>query len=195
MNLLVDKLPRTVEIAGTEHPISTGFRTGVLFEQLMQSAGFTEEEKLSQALHLYYSGTIPPLPEAVNALMWFYACGKDCSSGAASVSGAPQRIYSFDQDDAMIYAAFWSQYRIDLTEIDDLHWWKFRALLSALDESNLFVKVMGFRSMRNTSDMTPAQRQYYGKMKALYKLPDERSEDEKTRAFASIFAGGLRVEK
>lgn len=193
MNLLVDRLPQTVEVAGTEYPICTGFRTGILFEQLMQCPGFTEEEKLLQALRLYYPDSIPPLPGAVNSLMAFYACGKGKVSDTVGRSDTVQRIYSFDHDDTMIYAAFWGQYGIDLAEIEDLHWWKFRALLSALDDRNLFVKVMGYRAMRITSEMTPAQRQFYGRMKALYKLPDERSEGEKTRDFASIFAGGLHV--
>ena len=35
MNLLIDGLPDSVEIAGQTIPIDTSFRTGILFEELM----------------------------------------------------------------------------------------------------------------------------------------------------------------
>ena len=48
MNLLIDKLPETVEIDGLQYPINTDFRISILFEQLLADASLTEQEKLLQ---------------------------------------------------------------------------------------------------------------------------------------------------
>lgn len=193
MNLLVDRLPQTVLACGQEWPIRTNFRVGILFELLMQDPRISDEEKLLRALSLYYPQLPNDLGAASKGLIWFYRCGEDTPQKQADTKGVPQRIYSFEQDAGRIFAAFQATYQIDLNDVEYLHWWKFRVMFSELPEESSFGKVMGYRAMRITSEMTPAQRQFYGRMKALYKLPDERSEDEKTRAFASIFAGGLRV--
>lgn len=37
MNILVDKLPQSVEIGGVEYQINTGFRTSILFEMLVRN--------------------------------------------------------------------------------------------------------------------------------------------------------------
>lgn len=55
MNLLIAPAPKTVQIAGVETPISWDFRTGIRFELLMEQ-DLTEEERLLQALVLYYPG-------------------------------------------------------------------------------------------------------------------------------------------
>ncbi|WP_195376724.1 Gp15 family bacteriophage protein [Anaerotruncus rubiinfantis] len=193
MNLLVDDLPYTVEVAGTYLQINTDFRIGVLFELLMQDSEFTEQEKLYQAIQLYFPVSPHNLLAAADALLWFYRCGKDPPNLASGGSGsAAKRIYSFEHDDTLIYAAFRSQYGIDLTSAN-LHWWQFRAMFSALTDENEFVKVMGYRAVEITSDMTPSRRQFYARMKVLHKLPDNRTDEEKSRAFAGVLAGGLRI--
>ena len=40
-NMLIDELPRTVMISGAEVPIETNFRTGILFELMMQETPYS----------------------------------------------------------------------------------------------------------------------------------------------------------
>ena len=54
MNLLIDLLPTTVDIEGIEYEINSDFRTSILFELLMQDVEIEDEEKIIQALQLYY---------------------------------------------------------------------------------------------------------------------------------------------
>lgn len=44
-NMLVDYLPETVEIEGTEYAIETNFRTFILFEMMMQDPDLSDAEK------------------------------------------------------------------------------------------------------------------------------------------------------
>ena len=52
-NMLVDFLPETVEIEGTEYEIETNFRTFILFEMMMQDPELSDAEKARQGLELY----------------------------------------------------------------------------------------------------------------------------------------------
>lgn len=55
-NMLVDYLPETVEIEGTEYAIETNFRTFILFEMMMQDPELSDAEKARQGLELVYPG-------------------------------------------------------------------------------------------------------------------------------------------
>lgn len=196
MNILLDYLPETVEIGGAVYPINSDFRTSVLFELLMQDDEVDDKVKVGKALRLYY----PELPldthEAVRKMLWFYKCdkeGRGNKRGAAAQNEAEQsvkRVYSFDYDDAYIFAAFWSQYGVDLNDIDYLHWWKFRAMFHALDESCEFCKIMGYRSVKITSKMSKEQKRFYREMKEIHALPLPRDEVEKTDAIAQALMNG-----
>ena len=97
-------------------------------------------------------------------------------------------IYSFEHDAEYIYAAFLDQYGIDLQDIEHLHWWKFRALFKGLKEDTLISKIMGYRSIEITNNMSDSEKKYYRKMKQIYALPDNRTQEEKERAFTNAIA-------
>ena len=45
VNILIDRLPETVEIGDMEYPIRTDFRVSILFELLMQDDTVPDSEK------------------------------------------------------------------------------------------------------------------------------------------------------
>lgn len=61
-------------------PVSTNFRTGILFEQVLLDPQLDDLEKLQTALNLYFPGVIfdnDVLDEAISRMVWFYRCGAD----------------------------------------------------------------------------------------------------------------------
>lgn len=84
-----------------------------------------------------------------------------------------------------------SQYNIDLQDAVSLHWWKFKAMFQGLNDNNEIVKIMGYRALNLNDIKDKQQKAHYRKLKNLYKLPDNRTEEEKERmvvdAFASLF--------
>lgn len=181
-NILLDILPETVDIDGIEYRINSDFRISILFELLMQDDELGKRQKLVQGLQLYYPEIPHNVTMAVDKMIWFYRCGKETGSGGhGSGSGRAKQIYSFEHDDDYIYAAFLEQYGIDLQDIKELHWWKFRALFRGLSEDTEFVKIMGYRSVKITSKMSKEQREFYKKMQSIHALPitdAERKADE-----------------
>ncbi|MFV0529478.1 MAG: bacteriophage Gp15 family protein [Lachnospiraceae bacterium] len=164
MSILTTPLPTTVKIAGIDYPINTDFRAGITFETLMQGEE-DDTNKILKALELYYGG-IPSAPEeAIEKMLWFYRGGTDEESDS---SGGPQ-AYSFEEDADFISAAFLDQYQIDLTDVE-MHWWKFRALMSGLTDKNRIVEIMGYRTVKISNEMSKGQKQFYQKMKKAYRL-------------------------
>ena len=81
MNLLIDGLPEDVEIGGQTVKIETGFRTGILFEEMIRDVTLSDTEKIQTALGLYFPGVyfdgIEVIQEALDRLFWFYRCGEE----------------------------------------------------------------------------------------------------------------------
>ncbi len=59
-------------------------------------------------------------------------------------SGLKEREFDFAFDSELIFASFYEAYGIDL-DVVRLHWWKFCALLSALPESTVLMRVVSLR--------------------------------------------------
>lgn len=205
MNMLIDLLPEYVELGDAEYPINTDFRVSILFELMMEDDSVPDDQKAINAIKLYYP-QFPPAPllgEAVDALLWFYRAGKEEKKvrRVAKSDGADEnaeddfddyikRIYSFEYDDDYIYSAFLSQYRIDLQDIEYLHWWKFRAMFRALDEDCQFCKIMGYRSIKINNSMTKEQKAFYRRMKVVHALPVPQEELERTEAITQALLNG-----
>lgn len=193
MSMLIDLLPTTVEIDGVEYDISSNFRDSMLFEILMQDNNVTDEDKLILGLQYYYRDHIPKnVKVAVEKMLWFYKCGKEeVQVKGAGNAGNVGQIYSYEHDDDYIYSAFLDQYGIDLQDIEDLHWWKFKAMFKSLKDDNKISKIMGYRATKIDNDMSDNEKSFYKEMKNIYSLPDLRTEEEKELDFHNTFSSIL----
>lgn len=180
MNILIDLLPSSVKINGTEYDINSDFRTSVLFSLLMEDDSLNEEEKVLQALNLYYPVVPDNSEEAIEQIKWFYSCGKlDNPIGNKKARASSKKVFDFEVDANYIYSAFMSQYNIDLQDIEQLHWWKFKALLEGLKEDNKLSKIIEYRSMDLSKIKDKEQRKFYKDMQKQYSLKKENEEDLK----------------
>lgn len=158
MNVLLDRLPDTVNIGGREYPIDTDFRAGIEFELAVQQG----KETLGDLLRPWFGAVGYPqdVVGAVDAAIWFYRCGasedkpKEERGTQASMS---RQGYCFDMDADAILSSFWNAYHIDLT-MSSMHWWVFRALLSGLPEESEFKKRVYIRTC-DTKGMSKKQKE------------------------------------
>ena len=203
MNILMDKPPEQVEVDGKLYKINSDFRTSIQFEILMQKKELTKKQKefanelclldkemdretaellakYKDGLELYYPEIPNDINGAINAMLWFYECGKEnIDKKKSKKSGSRKKIYDYNYDADYIYAAFFEQYHIDLAE-QELHWWKFSALFSALSEDCMISKIITYRVI-DTKGMEKEQKAFYNRMKRLYQLPEDISEEERER--------------
>lgn len=178
MGLLTEELPRKVKIAGELVDINWTYRTAIAFDVLMHGEK-TEEEKCCGAILLFYgrqmedgsielpAQVIGNIPEAFERLLWFFSGGKE--NQPREKGGT--KGYFFGHDDAYICAAFMDQYRIDLTEETQMHWWKFQGLFQSLKEDNEISHIIQYRTAKISNKMPKEQREFLKKMKRIYASP------------------------
>lgn len=184
MNILIDKLPDYIEVNGNQFPIKTDFRHWIKFTQIMLE-NKPEFQKIADIYcELFCKLPKAPLTDVLNAIMCFYSPLQNVN--LQGKNNNTQRQYDYDVDAELIYSAFQQQYEIDLT-VANLHWWQFKALLNNLNDATQFIKVVGYRSIDLSKLKDKEQRKYYSKMKHIYKLPDNRTEEEKEKAMNDIF--------
>ena len=195
MNILIDLVPTTIEIDGEEYEINSNFRESILFELMMQDNSISEEDKIIQALELYYPKLPKDLNQAIEKILWFYRCGKDEVENKNKGTGKSTNVYSYDYDDDLIYSAFLDQYNIDLQDIEYLHWWKFKAMFKSLKEDNEIVKIMGYRAMDISKIKDKEQKAHYKKMQDLHKIPINKDEKGKLDEINNILLNCGDVSK
>lgn len=183
MNLLTEIAPRSVMIEGREYEIDTDFRNCIRFEQLMFDPDVQDDMRGVLALNLFYPGIPQNVQAAFEHILRLYSAGQRQEQRIASSNSQQKRIYSFEHDSEYIFAAFMADYRIDLNDIEFLHWWKFRALFTGLKPDNLICKIMDYRAA-DLSKLKGEERKFYQKMQKQYALPVPKAEQEKCNAIA-----------
>lgn len=176
VNILLDRLPKSVNVGGIEYPVNWGYRAMVLIEICMFDSQRNEEQRTLDALNIFYQQNIPlDFSAALEQLLWFYRCGKTEEKAENNKNGAPvrqnKRSYCFNQDAPYIYAAFWTQYGIDLnnTKNYDLHWWKFHAMFESFGEELKISKIMYYR-IASLTGLSKEKRKFLNEMKKHYAL-------------------------
>lgn len=193
------KLPTEVVVGSRSYPIDADFRTMIEIEdvlfgknildeqeafarEIMQYTEMSHEDacmnaRYYAAMDLFYKGNIPDdLGEAADKLLWFYSCGKEEPKGKKP----KQPVLSFRHDFDYINAGFMQDYKIDLLEIDFLHWWKFMSLFSALHDDCKICEIMGWRGA-DVTKMDKEQKKRVREMQRIYALPKDIPEEEKER--------------
>ena len=196
-NILIDELPQTVTIDNKEFPISTNFRTFILFEMLLSDNSLSDRRKMEEMINLFFVEETPEriTEDVINSIIDFYRCGKQETRKQKAVRRTvknKKKVYDFECDDAYIYAAFVSAYNIDLNEIDYLHWWKFKALFNGLPSDCEFVKIMGYRATDTTAIKDNKERNRILKLQALYTLPEHLTVEEKAAKIGAVLGGGIK---
>lgn len=191
-NILLDALPSTVTIDGEEYPIETDFRIGIQFEMLLGDRSIQPEDKIIIALKLYYGDRIPKdIRAAVDAAVDFYRCGvkpdERKAKGSAIGKRRMDKIYDFDADAALFYAAFLDQYGIDLNDVDHLHWWKFMAMFEGLRRDHEIQRIMQIRGTDLASIENPKERQRIMRLQDRYRLDAGLTTEEKSAIAGSVF--------
>lgn len=171
-------LPNVVEINGTLFSIYTDYRLWMRFEIEVSKMHRTDRIDIG-----YLFKNEKPMYCNVTDLFSFSRPKNPLPRNIGHSSGAIALDYELDAD--LIYAAFLGQYRIDLIDIKDLHWHKFLALLSALNESTKLREVMGYRCYEKASNKNC---DVYEELRRAWEI-DKRSPEEQKEAdkFSSYF--------
>ena len=194
MNLLLDILPETEAIGGREYFMDCNFRTCIILEKILKS-NCSSRRKVLESIDLFFPDEKPSdIIAATDAILRVYRCGdNDKPDKKAKKNGnvalKNKLIYDYDYDAPYIYAAFLAQYRIDLNDIDFLHWWKFHAMFVGLEKRSKIVEIMGYRAANLNEIKNKRERDRIAKMKEIYALPQNLTFEDKVALAGAAFGG------
>lgn len=194
-NILITRLPTSINVFGKEIEIYTDFKKWIEFE-LEHEKDIKSSQIIMSLLSLVKDKRLvneQNLEEVVNQLLIFYNCGEKTSDENSSKNKSSKIMYSFDKDQYLVYSDFIRFYNIDLSEAS-LHWWKFKKLFVELPLSSSVKEAMKFRSIKITSKMTQEQKNYYLKMKKLYSLEKDMTKTKKQAQIGSILFSGMNIK-
>lgn len=160
-NVMLDRLPEY----WNGYPIASDFRVGIQISQCLIDPELSEQEKVTVALELLFPGSRPKGEQAVEALEWYL---NEFSHDRHGKSTSHVKVMDFDVDQWRIYAAFRSQYGIDLNTVS-LHWFEFMGLLSNLEEC-AFTRVIDIRQKKITAKMSREEKKAIANAKKVYAL-------------------------
>ena len=129
-------LPNVVEIDGSPYSIDTDFRSWMRFE--------IEVSKLRRGETIDVSYLFMNDKPRYCPLSQLFAFSRPYSELPRSRKHSDVIALDYELDADYIYAAFMSQYRIDLCDIECLHWHKFLALLKGL-KNEMICDIMQYR--------------------------------------------------
>ncbi|MDR2426478.1 MAG: bacteriophage Gp15 family protein [Endomicrobium sp.] len=172
MNLLTDKPPKYVDIAGERVELLTDYRRVLIFIKAHDDEELDTSGRLELLLKLFFKKEPCNLNAAIIYIMKTYLLGGSPFADTAlkrKAKKAAKIVFDYDIDSARIYASFWQQYRIDLTKAK-LHWYVFKALFEGLNEQTTFRQIVNFRQMRK-KDVPKEMRQEYADALEELKIP------------------------
>ena len=176
-SILLDELP--TEWNGYE--IDGDFQIGIQISQCMNDESLNPTERMMVAAGLLFGDNCPDtFEEIVEALNWFLN-GWNHDNIKASGNGASSKKKSvetmdFDVDQWRIYAAFKSQYGIDLNR-EQMHFWTFMGLISSLEEC-AFTRVVSIREKKIDSKMSKEEKNWLYKAKKMFMIRKEEEVEE-----------------
>lgn len=173
MNLTKKSLPNTVRVGGRDFSIYTDYRIWLRFcieFSNWQKSGMKNELDIKYL----FKNELPTfyIPSDYDSILDF-AFPKNVLPTSNDNDHGDQTLY-FEYDGDYIYAAFFQQYGIDLVEVKDFHWHKFRALLNGITSPTKLYEIMGYRAYTGEKH----KEDIYMKLKDAWTPPIEPTEED-----------------
>jgi hypothetical protein len=159
-----------------EYPINSDFRDCLKVILAFEDDELTGYEKQAIMLNNLYPEPIEDTQAALETGMKFLDGGK---VGEDEDNGP--RLFSFEKDANLIFAAFRQTHGIDLESIEYMHWWKFLALFMDLGADTAFCNLVGLRKRVKSGKATKEEREVAREMGDLFDVPepDTRTVEER----------------
>lgn len=171
------EMPDYVVYNGVRYGVNSDFRVWINIESILYSE-LPWFEKIIEIFRLCYKDNLPPDANAAFMLLIDFYCGKETGGiKNKEYKGTSARVFDFEADADLFYAAFMQQYSIDLTK-ECLHWWKFLALFRSIGQDTKLFSVMQYRAMDLSEITDKRQKDYYKKLKRIYRLPSRHLSEE-----------------
>lgn len=186
-------LQDSLKILDIEYKIDTDFKTWIEFYTIINLEN-DENKKLASLIKFLNKLGLPILKESLESCAEFFAGNKyNKIKETGIVSDVSKSNYCFKKDFKYIYSAFLEQYKIDLY-VTNIHWHKFQALFSSLNDDCMFSKIIYYRSVE-LNKVPKEQKDFYQKMKKMFSLDDNHKKMTTKEYHKAIFDRMEKIKK
>ena len=169
--------PRILIINGVKTPIDPDFR--IMCEYSEAVAKNDPSGLTGIASRFFFTGALPEgvsEKAAADAMKDFYVAGLAPSGGGkSSAMEAPEPSFDFEEDEAYFFAAFLSEYGIDLNTVK-LHWFDFCALFRGLPDECRLKRIISIRSESTNDIKSAAERSRVTRLKRIFALKRKKQQ-------------------
>lgn len=182
--LLTDIFDDKIEWQGKTYKVNLMFDNILLMFEMLDDNAISKYEKPLLVIAMLIDGETPKFDSYSDAVILYIELLKtflDIDLSEEKGETPSIRTFDYKKDAEVIYASFMAEYKMDLFEMHGkLHWKKFVALFSNLNDESKFKQIVGYRVMKTPTakEASEEYRKHIIKMKELYSL-DERSTEEK----------------
>lgn len=170
-------LPNTITVDGEPYSIYTDFRVWIRLTEELKKLKKGEYIDVSYIFKNRFPNSIK-----INDLIAFLNPPAELPRSMGDASDAIAIDYTIDAD--LIWAAILGQYGIDLLDVEELHWWKFLAMIRGLNESTKMREIMGYRCYQKKMDKDDP----YEKLRIAWEIiPEDETTQEEINRFSSVF--------
>jgi hypothetical protein len=132
--------PDAIIVGGAEYEINTDYTYALACIACVNDAEISDVERAYGVIGLLYKQEPPDTKEALRLAVKYLSCGKE----ANAEPGKPDMDYEYDMH--YIRSSFRSDYGVDLSRTEYMHWWEFCELLQGLNDNSILNRV---RDLRN----------------------------------------------
>lgn len=201
MNILIDELPTKIEINNRIYPIDANFRNCIKIMEAFEDDELTNMEKYYVMLELLYEEmpSQEDLDIAIEKAVKFLNGGENSTikekfEDFQIENQKEERVYSFSKDAKYIYSAFQQTHKIDLEQVDFMHWWKFLCLFLDLNRECFFSQMIYLRKQKQRGKLTDEERRTYYEMREILDLNYVPEEEREKSEFEILLEAGENDE-
>lgn len=188
INALYELFPDSVNVCGEELGVLTDFKAWLRFSDMLSDKELTQQDKLL-LMPEWFTDTIRLTQAHVNALIGF--CRADALSPdneeyceeKEHVRHSPILDYRYDA--AYILGDFLRYYGIDLRTAQ-MHWWRFRLLITALPSESHTMTRIAYRSADLSQIKNESERRRIMRIQRAVALPFEMDDEDIGAAFSDF---------
>jgi hypothetical protein len=173
---MIGELPRSLEVNGKEYPIRSDYRDCLTILSAFADRDLSIEEQVTITLSIMYKEPVPAddVLEAYEKAVWFLNLGNTVEKPN---TGA-QPIYSWTQDEQLIFSAVNKVAAKEVRAIEYLHFWTFMGLFNEIGEGS-FATVISIRNKkRKNQKLEKWEKEFYRNNKDLVDLKVQLTEEE-----------------
>lgn len=181
---MIGALPETLPVGGEEYPIRTDYRNVLQVFEAFQDPDLFPEEKWIVAIYLMFERFSCAddvifavrdgfnLEEAQKQILWFISAGQT----EKKIAEAP--VYSWTQDEQIIFSAINKVAGLETRELEYLHWWTFLGYFNEIGEGT-FSFIVGIRHKLNKGKkLEKHEKEFLAQNKELVKLEKPKTKEE-----------------